>query len=422
MARVAKELGPLAVSRITAPGLHAVGGVSGLYLQVLPARVDASGETVPGGRSWVLRATVGGKRRDMGLGGFPSVTLAGARERARDAREKIDKGFDPIEVRKAAKAALLAGAGRVLTFKQAAKDYLAAHEGTWKNSRHQAGWVHTLETYAYPVIGDIAVGDIETEHVLKVLRPIWPEITESASRLRGRIENILDSAKAGGAIKAPWENPARWRGHLDKLLGAPRKLKRVVHHKALPVDEIGDFMVRLRKAEGMGARALEFAILTAARSGEVRGATWAEIDLQAKIWTIPGDRMKAGREHRVPLTDAAITLLEALPRVAGSDYVFPAVRGGQLSDMTLSAVCRRMEIPAVPHGFRSTFKDWVSERTGYPNEVSEAALAHLVGDRVEAAYRRGDLFDKRRRMMGDWATFVAQPSPKGNVTPMRGRA
>lgn len=411
MGRKAEELGPLKVSQIKSPGLHAVGGVSGLYLQVLPT----------GGRSWVLRAMVGGKRRDMGLGGFPDVPLADARRKARDAREAIEKGMDPIEERRAAKAALVAGAGRVVTFEQAAKDYLAAHEKAWKNPKHAAAWSHTLKAYAYPVIGKLAVGDIETTHVLNVLRPIWGEKTESAKRLRGRIEQILDAAKATGVIKSPWENPARWRGHLDKLLAPPRKLAPVVHHKALPVEEIGAFMARLRKLDGIGARALEFAILTAARSGEVRGATWPEIDLQGKVWTIPKERMKAGREHRVPLPPEAVELLEKLPRVGGSEFVFPSASGTPLSDMTLSAVCRRMEVLAVPHGFRSTFRDWCGEHTNFPREVAEAALAHTVGDEVEKAYRRGDALEKRRRLMEAWAKYLGRPAPApaSNVTPIR---
>jgi integrase len=400
MGRKAEELGPLKVSHIKTPGFHAVGGVSGLYLQVLPT----------GGRCWVLRVMIGGKRRDMGLGGFPDVPLADARRKAREAREAIEKGRDPIEERKAAKAALAAGAGRVLTFEQAVKDYLRAHEGAWKNPKHLAAWKHTLDTYANPAIGKLAVGDIETTHILNLLRPIWSEKTETAKRLRGRIEQILNAAKATGAIKSPWENPARWRGHLDRLLAPPRKLAPVVHHKALPVDEAGAFMVRLRQVEGMGARALAFAILTAARSGEVRGATWAEIDLKAKIWTVPKQRMKANREHRVPLSAAAIELLESLPRLARCDLVFPAASGRPLSDMTLSAVCRRMDVAAVPHGFRSTFRDWCGEHTSFPREIAEAALAHTIGDEVEAAYRRGDALEKRRRLMDSWAAFLAKPA------------
>lgn len=411
MPRKAAEMGPLAVSRVVEPGMHAVGGVSGLYLQVLPS----------GGRSWVLRARVAGKRRDMGLGGFPDVPLADARRKARDAREAIEKGVDPIEARRAAKAALLASSTALLTFKQAALDYIAAHEASWKNPKHRQQWRNTLED-AFVILGPLSVQDIETSHVLAVLRPIWAAKTETAARLRGRIEQVLDAARATGAIKGPWENPARWRGHLDKLLAAKAKIAKPEHHAAMTAADLPDFMARLRAADGMGAKSLEFLILTACRSGEVRGARWAEIDLSEKVWTIPADRMKAGREHRVPLSPAALALLEALPRIAGNDLVFPAPRGGELSDMTMTAVLRRMGAGVTAHGFRSTFRDWASERTNYPRDVAEMALAHTIGNKVEAAYRRGDLFAKRTRMMADWAKFCSLPPAAGNVRSIRGAA
>lgn len=411
MPRKAAELGPLAVSRLSVPGLHAVGGVSGLYLQVLPS----------GARTWVLRATIGGRRRDMGLGGFPDVPLADARRKARDAREAIEKGVDPIEERRASKAALLAQTRGLVTFKRAALDHIAAHESSWKNQKHRQQWRSTLEEYAFPTMGELSVQDIETAHVLSVLRPIWRDRTETASRLRGRIEQVLDGARAAGAIKGAWENPARWRGHLDKLLAAKGKIARPAHFAALPMGELPGFMERLRAAEGIGARALEFTVLTACRSGEVRGACWSEIDLAGEVWTVPAERMKAGREHRVPLSPAAITLLEKLPRIAGTDIVFQAPRGGQLSDMTLTAVLRRMKIEATVHGFRSTFRDWAAERTNYPRDVAEMALAHAIGNKVEAAYRRGDLFTKRARMMADWAKFLEQVDTGGsNVRAIRG--
>lgn len=413
MARIAKELGPLAVSRLTKPGLHAVGGVSGLYLQVLPARLE-NGKEVPGGRSWVLRATVGGKRRDMGLGGFPSVTLAGARERARLARDRIDKGEDPIEVRKAAKLALRAGDAKTITFEEAAKAYMAAHESSWRNAKHREQWRNTLKGLAYPKIGKLGVGDIQVAHVLSVLEPIWRERTETASRLRGRLELVLDWATARGHREGL--NPARWRGHLDKMLPNPTKLKPGGHMAALPVAELGAFMTRLRDVGGQGARALEFLILTAARSGEVRGTTWSEIDLKEKVWTVPAGRMKGGREHRVPLSPAAVTLLEALPRIAGTDLVFPSARGQSLSDRTLLAALRRMGIDVTAHGFRSTFRDWCGEYTNFPREVAEAALAHAVGDATEQAYRRADALTKRRKLMDAWAGFCSRsPSVGDNV-------
>lgn len=407
MARKAKELGPLAVSRLTTPGMYAVGGVSGLYLQVLPS----------GGRSWVLRVMVGGRRRDMGLGGFPDVTLAGARDAARKARERIAEGVDPIEERRARKSALRAEVARLVTFEEAAKAYIAAHGDSWRNDKHRQQWENTLSTYAYPKIGKLAVRDIGLPHILSVLEPIWKERTETATRLRGRIERILGWATVRGYREGL--NPARWRDHLDQQLAAPKRIAKSQHHAALPVGEIGDFMQRLRAAEGMGARALEFTILTAARSGEVRGARWPEIDLTAKVWTVPADRMKAGKEHRVPLSDAAVDLLAKLPRVAGSDLVFPAAKGGPLSDMTLTAVLRRMKVPVTAHGFRSTFRDWAAERTNYPRDVAEMALAHTIGDKVEAAYRRGDLFEKRTRMMADWAKFASLRHGGANVVGIR---
>ena len=393
MAKKADELAAVTVSRLKAPGLHFVGGVAGLALQVLPT----------GGRTWVLRASIGGRRRDMGLGGFPDVPLVDARAAARAARQLIREGKDPIAEARAAASALRASRLKEVTFEQATVSYIAAHEAGWRNVKHAQQWRNTLATYAYPVIGALVVRDIDLPHILAILEPIWAAKTETATRLRGRIEQVLDWATARGYRAGP--NPARWRGHLDKLLARPSKVADVEHHAALPFAALGEFMQRLRAANGMGARALEFAILTAARSGEVRGATWAEIDLQAAVWTVPGSRMKMGREHRAPLSPQALALLKALPRMAGTDLVFPAPRGGILSDMTLSAVLRRMKVAAVPHGFRSSFRDWASERTNYPRDVAEMALAHAIGDKVEAAYRRGDLFEKRKLMMADWARF-----------------
>ncbi|MFO7593449.1 MAG: integrase arm-type DNA-binding domain-containing protein [Pseudomonadota bacterium] len=407
MPKKAKELSPLEVKRLASPGLHAVGGVAGLLLQVTPT----------GARSWVLRATVGAKRRDIGLGGFPDVTLAQARERAREAREQIRQGIDPVEQRRAARDALRAEQAKRLTFDDAAKQFLARKSSEFKNAKHAAQWGSTLETYASPIIGKLPVDRIELAHIVQVLEPIWTTKTETATRLRGRIESVLAFATASGFREG--DNPARWRGNLDAVLPKPRKLAKVTHHRALPFDQMPDFMIELRKREGMGARALEFAILTAARSGEVRGATWAEINLDAKLWTIPADRMKAGKEHTVPLSTAAVKLLKALPRMKGNDHLFPAPRGGQLSDMSLSAVTKRMGVDAVPHGFRSTFRDWCAERTHYPNEVAEMALAHTIGNKVEAAYRRGDLLLKRARLMADWCKFINSPARSGEVVSIR---
>jgi integrase len=411
MPRKAEELGPLQVAAISEIGLHAVGGVAGLCLQV----------ELTGGRSWVLRVMIAGKRREMGLGGFPDVKLADARRLARDAREAISKGIDPVEERRAAKAKLLAEAGRLLTFEQACRDYLAAHERAWKHPAHAQAWKHTLLTIACNGmecgdegtavgIGKLAVGDIETTHVLNLLRPLWATKTETAQRTRQRCEAVLNAAKAAGAIRAPgWHNPFRWKGHLDALLAKPRKLAPIRHQKALPAAEAANFMAALRERRGSGARALEWLILTACRSNEARGARWSEIDVAAKLWTIPAARMKAGKEHRVPLSDAAVSLLNALPRIAGCELLFPGSTDQTLSDVALSKLCGELsEGRSVPHGWRSTFRDWSGDHTAYPRDICEAALAHVVGG-VEGAYRRGDAVERRRPLMADWAKFLAKP-------------
>lgn len=410
MGKKADTVGALEVSRIKEPGFHFVGEVSGLALQVTPS----------GARSWILRIMVGGKRRDMGLGGYPDVTLAQARDAARTARAKVKGGVDPIEDGRAARSALKAANLAAKTFKQCATAYIVAQRPSWANAKHAAQWTSTLQTYAYPKFGDMLVRDVGLAHVLAVIEPIWSTKTETATRLRGRIESVLDWATVREYRTGA--NPARWKGHLETLLPAPGKVADKSHHAALPAGELGKFMQDLRKQVGTGARALEFTILTAARSGEVRGATWAEIDLAAKVWTIPASRMKAKKEHRVPLSDAAIAILQAATIVAGTDLVFPAPRGGTLSDMTLTAVTRRMGAAAVPHGFRSTFRDWCAERTNYPRDVAEMALAHAIGDKVEAAYRRGDLFDKRTRLMTEWATFCGKVESKGEVVPINAKS
>jgi len=406
MPKKAKELSALEVGRLKTPGLFAVGGVPGLQLQVSPT----------GARTWVLRVMVAGKRRDMGLGGYPAVPLALAREKAREARASIENGIDPIAQRAAARSTLAASRGAEITFEDAARQFIRAKEVEWKNAKHGQQWTNTLETYAFPVVGKLACGDVALPHVLKILEPIWTTKTETATRLRGRIESVLDWATVRGFRKG--ENPARWKGHLDKILPAPGKVMKVEHHGAVSVESVGAFVAALRKRDGIAARALEFLILTAARSGEVRGALWSEIDIEGRAWTIPPARMKASKEHRVPLSDEAVRLLNALPRFAGNDLVFPSPRGLVLSDMTLTAVMRRMKRAEVPHGFRSTFRDWAAERTSYPREVAEMALAHAIGNAVEAAYRRGDLFEKRARMMAEWARFCDAPAPAGNVVAM----
>jgi integrase len=393
MGRKAKELGPLAVKNLKEPGLHFVGGVDGLALQIAPG----------GSRSWVLRAMMGGKRRDMGLGGYPDVTLAGAQQAARDARLRLREGVDPIEHSKAQKSALAASRARDVTFKKCALDYIASHEATWSTKSHDQ-WLNSLESHVFPRIGHLFVRDVGVPQVLEVLRPIWQEITETASRVRGRIERILDWAKV--AQLRSGENPARWKGHLEVMLGAPTKVQASEHFKALHYSHVPAFMARLREEKGQGAKALEFAILTASRSTQARGATWAEVDLESAVWVIPKERMKAKREHRVPLSSSAVDLLKLQARFDKTDLVFPSSDDRMISDATMNAVLKRMKVEAVPHGFRSSFKDWCTERTNYPREVSEMALAHAVGDKVEQAYRRGDLFDKRKQAMQDWDDFL----------------
>lgn len=423
MARKAKELSALELGRLTTPGYHFVGGVAGLILQV----------TETTARSWILRATVGGRRRDIGLGGFPDVTLAGAREAARISREKIKAGIDPVAERQAARSTLAAAVASAMTFKQAAQKYIEANEAGWKNAKHAAQWTSSLEAYAFPSIGGLQVAHIDTSHIVGILEPIWNSKTETASRVRGRIESVLDWAKVRGFRKG--ENPARWKGHLDHILPPRAKVQKVHHHTALDYRDVGAFMAALKAQDGTGARALEFAILTATRSGEVRGATWAEFDLEAGVWIIPAGRMKAEKEHRIPLSQPALGLLNSLPRMAGTTLVFPNAKNVELSDMTMTSVIRRMNEAATKadsngwrdsagkavtcHGFRSTFRDWAGETTAYPREVIEHALAHQLKDKAEAAYARGTLFDKRRRLMADWAKHCTTVAKVAEVTPIR---
>lgn len=398
MPKIARELSAIEVSRLKAPGLVSVGVVPGLHLQI----------SSTGTRSWILRVKVGIKRRDMGLGQFPGVTLAQARDKARQARELIENGHDPIFERERAQSKLKAEQASAITFESAAHAFMDAKSAEWSNPKHASQWAATLKTYAYPVIGQLHVADVKQTHVLQILEPIWASKTETATRLRGRIENVLDWAKARGYRTD--ENPARWRGHLDKLLSAPEKTTKVIHHPAVPINEVSAFYAALQQRTGIAARALEFALLTATRSGEVRGATWAEFNLDAGLWVIPAERMKARKEHRVPLSKQALQILRDLPRLEGCEFVFPAPKAGALSDMALTAVMRRMGLSFVPHGLRSTFRDWTAERTSYPRDLAEMALAHTVGNKVEAAYRRGDMLERRAVMMQVWADFLATPT------------
>lgn len=411
MPKRAPVLAPYQVRRLKAPGLHSVGEVAGLYLQIQSESA----------RSWILRVKIGDRRRDFGLGRYPDVTLEQARNRAREMRQQIWQGTDPTVARKAAQDVLRAAEAKRLTFDQAALQCWRARSQEFKNDKHAKQWLNTLRIYVSPSLGNLPVGDIELPHVVKVLEPIWTTKTETATRVRQRIESVLAWATVNQFRSG--DNPARWKGNLEHALPKPTKVKKVTHHAALPWQDVGNFMAELRKREGFGARALEFAILTAARSGEVRGATWDEIDFKAKVWTIPGERMKAGKPHRVPLSDPVLKLLKALPRLEGSNYVFPAVRGGMLSDMSINAVTRRMGVDAVPHGFRSSFKDWARSCTRYEDEVSELALAHVNSDQTRAAYARDELLPKRERLMQEWAkyceTVPSKGRGKGKVVPLR---
>lgn len=396
------------------PGRHADGG--GLHLLVKES----------GARSWVYRFMLKGKSRDVGLGaaaGPDAISLSDARDLASALRLKVKAGIDPLEERQreaahalaAAQAAEVAG----ITFKAVAEAYITVNEGSWRNEKHRQQWRNTLATYVYPIIGELPVAEIGTPHVLKILEPIWQAKPETASRIRGRIETVLDAAKARGYRAG--ENPARWRGHIAQILPARSRLTRG-HHKAMPYDAIPAFVAQLRERDAMAALALEFVILTAARTNEVLEATWGEVDLGKAIWAIPAGRMKAGKEHRVPLSPRAVEILEAVKPLK-KDSLFPADKRGTLSTMAMTMLLRRMKQDCTVHGFRSGFRDWAAECTGYAHEVCEMALAHVIGNKSEAAYRRGDLFEKRRRLMNDWATYCASGSAAGaKVTPIRSAA
>ena len=412
MARKTNRLTALAVDNASEPAMYADG--DGLYLRVTEDKT----------KNWVLRYMLNGQPRWMGLGPLSLFGLKEARAKALDARRLRYDGIDPIGARRAQRAKARLDAAKAITFKQCAESYINAHRAGWRNGKHAAQWEATLATYAEPVIGSLPVQAIDTALVLRVLEPVWATKPETAGRVRGRIEAILDFAKARTWREG--ENPARWRGHLDKLLPARGKVRKVEHHAALPYAELPGFLLALREQEGVAARALEFAVLTAARTGETIGARWSEIDLLDKTWTVPAARMKAGREHRVPLSARALAILEEMPahRKADDGFVFAGGKPGlPLSNMAFLMLLRRMERgDLTAHGFRATFKTWASERTAFQNEIVEAALAHVVGSKVEQAYRRGDMFEKRRRLMHQWATFCTtapvQERPS-NVAPMR---
>jgi integrase len=406
---VSDKLSALKVKRLTAPGRYGDG--AGLWLQVRDADH----------RSWLLRYQTAGKARQMGLGPYPDVSLADARDAAKEARAAVRKGVDPIEERRQRKADARAAAG-AMTFRQVADRYLAAHEAAWRSPKHKWQWRQTLDL-ACVSIGSKRVAAITTDDVMLVLEPMWMQRTETAARLRGRIEAVLDYARVRGWRSG--DNPARWRGHLAKLLAAPSKLAKTSHFPALPWEEIGAFMTELRDQDGIAARALEFTILTAARTGEVIGATWAEIDMQAAVWTVPPGRMKAGKEHRVPLSDAALPVLRAMAPLrndGAGGWVFPGGKANEhLSDMGMIMLLRRMgRADLSVHGFRSTFRDWSAEATNHPREIAEKALAHTLRDETERAYQRGDLLEKRRRLMADWAEYCGRaPDDSGRLVQFR---
>jgi integrase len=371
-------------------GKHCDGG--GLYLQVVEG---ATGLT----RSWLFRF----KERWMGLGPYPDVTLAEARQKALEARKLLLVGLDPIEQKRLSRAAANVVAAKTITFDQASAQYISSHRHGWKNAKHASQWEATLAAYVSPIFGNLPVTEIDAGLVLRALEPIWTTKPETASRVRGRIDAILDWAKARGYRTG--ENPARWKGHLDHLLPKRGKVKKVEHHAALPYAEVPAFMVQLHGQNGAAARALEFAILTAARTGEVLGARWDEIDLATQVWTVAAERMKGEREHRVPLSEAAAAIIKTQAERREGNFVFPGARGAALSNMAFLMLLRRMGVDVTAHGFRSSFRDWAGDQTHVQREVVEAALAHTVGDKAEQAYRRGDALQKRRALMQAWADY-----------------
>jgi len=417
MGRQQQRLSAMQVSKLTKPGLYGDGG--GLTLQITPGGV----------KSWLFRYMMSGKAYGMGLGPTHTVSLAEARQKALAARKLILDGINPLAAKKQEQLASALADARMMTFDQCAEAYVSAHKAGWKNAKHADQWTNTLSTYASPIFGKLPVAEIDTGLVVKCLTPIWETKTETASRLRGRIESILGWATTSGYRTG--ENPARWKGHLDNLLATISKTSRTKHHPSLPWQRMNEFISALRARDGIAARAVELTILTACRSGEVRGARRSEFDIDKKIWTIPAERMKAGREHQVPLSDAALALLKSLPE--SGEIVFSGTKGQPLSDMSLTAVIRRMNGEDRPvwvdangdgitiHGFRSSFRMWAAETTSYPREVAEHALAHQLPDAVERAYQRGSQFAKRAALMAEWAAYCDKVPGKAEVTPITRR-
>jgi len=427
MPKIAKELSAVEVKRISKEGWHAVGGVAGLVLQV-----RARGQPgAPMARSWILRLRRGNTQQAIGLGSYPLVGLAEAREQAKKLALEAKSGVDLLARKREQRSALISANSKRKTFQECAEAYMEAHASDYTNDKHRRQWASTLEGYAYPKIGGLMVADIAMRHVLDVLLQestrrdgergkLWYLKSETAKRLLDRIRTVLDYATVKEYRSGT--NPAMWKGYLETQLPSPRRLSKQKHQPALPYDQIGGFMASLRLNRSISARALEFLILTGVRSGSVRLADWSEIDLAKKLWIIPAEHTKARREHRVPLQPQAITLLQGLPRVAGTNKVFPNREGKALSDMALSQLMRGMRErsgfvgEAVPHGFRSTFRDWAAEQTNYPDEIRKAASGHVTGDQVKEAYQRSDLLEKRRRLMNEWANFIDRtPSVEAEV-------
>lgn len=382
------------VKRLNKPGRYADG--AGLYLQIARA----------GTKSWLFQYTFNGRERQLGLGSLKTTSLADARVKAKKARTIVDDGVDPIAAKREAREQAQFEEARRITFEEAATDYIAAKSPEWKNAKHKLQWTASLRNYAYPMIGSKSVADINKDHVLQILRPIWSEMPETAGRLRGRIERILGAAKAAGHRTG--DNPARWADHLEHSLPALGKIRNVAHHAAMPYSELAAFVAKLQKREGLSARALELLILTASRTGELIGIRDDEVDFKDRVWTIPSSRMKAGREHLVPLCDRAIAILRAVPRERGNPYFFAGSmkKGTHLSNMAMLSLMKHIAADYTPHGFRSTFSDWAHETTSTAHHVVEMALAHTIENKTEAAYRRGTLFEKRRRLMKAWETFL----------------
>ena len=418
MPSIAKELGSLAIRQFTKPGMYAVGGVPGLYLQVLPK----------GGKTWILRITTGyandgrQRRQEIGLGGYPGILLAQAREKAREIREKIKSGINPLQERVQQLAEMKAQEAACISFEKAALAYIDSMKSEWKSSAHQSQWSNTLRMYAFPILGELNVRDIETSHIMKVLEPIWIEKTETASRVRGRIEAVLDWSKVRGYRTQA--NPAQWKGHLDKLLPKPSKVSKPQHFPALPYLRINEFLQDLRTHDGTAARIVELIIYTACRTKEALAATWDEVDFDTGLWSISGERMKMGIDHVIPMNELARNVLIEQYNMRRSKYVFTGEDGEPLSNMATIMLVRGMHEqnfrnggkgyidpmihkPITVHGFRSTFRDWASEVSEYSREISEMALSHTIANKAEAAYRRGILLEKRTRQMDDWARYCS---------------